>query len=113
MQVSTAQNFAAQTIDYVRSRLAGTAHDLPSTSPALRDGLRERTFRGFLPGKTAPRNLYQATTAKSLLDFRMLSAIYQESEYSDCQNTCDDANQCCRIHLMYPPFSRSRITGKL
>jgi len=42
--------------------------------------------------------------------FRVLSAVYHECEYSHSQNTCDDSNECCRIHLMSPPFSQSRIT---
>jgi hypothetical protein len=62
---------------------------------------------------STPPHLHQLTAVKSLLNLCVLSAVYQESEHSDCQNTCDDSNQCCRIHLMYPPFSQSRITGKL
>jgi hypothetical protein len=32
-------------------------------------------------------------------------AIDHNSKYNDCQHTCDESNDCCRIHLFFPPFS--------
>jgi hypothetical protein len=85
----------------MRSLLTGTAA-MPSAECSTQTNTESEEIRGFLPGK--PLALSTSTTAQSLLDLRVLSTVNHESEHSDCQNTCDNANQCCRIHLMYPPF---------
>jgi hypothetical protein len=94
----------------MRSQLSGTAHDCPRRVQHSRKFGERKNEPWF---SSTPRHPNQLTIVKSLLNLRVLSAVYQESKHSDCQNTCDNANQCCRIHLMYPPFSQSRVTGKL
>jgi hypothetical protein len=71
----------------------------------------EKMSYGFF-AKNPPPHSNQVTAVNPLLDLRVLSTVNQESEHSDCQNTRDDSNQCCRIHRMYPPFSQISCNPK-
>lgn len=94
----------------MRSQLTGTASPLPS---AAFNQTRRAKNNPWFPSRKTTRLSNQLTTAQSLLDLRVLSTINQESEHSDCQNTRDDSNQCCRIHRIDPPFSQISCNSKL
>jgi hypothetical protein len=97
-------NGLGQTMEPPAVPVGRDRYEAPATT-ALKHVRRRKDDSWSLPAK--PLHPFQPDHGLTpLLDLRVLSAVNHESEYSDCQNTRDDSNQCCRIHRMYPPFSQ-------